>query len=66
MTPALVLHHDDPPCTARLDEDGTCPACGFVPDTQSTCLRYYCPACDCLLRNLACPQCGQTFSRPAD
>ena len=32
----MVLHHNDPPCTARL-ENGFCPECKFVPDMQNTC-----------------------------
>ena len=36
-----VLHHDDPPCTARLN-DGFCPKCKLRPDMQSTCLYLYC------------------------
>jgi len=59
----LVLHHDDPPCEARL-EDGRCPECRYVPDMQSTCFRFYCPKCDRLLKKLKCPGCGQSFERP--
>jgi len=59
-----VLHHDDPPCTAKL-ENGYCPKCKFVPDMQSICFYYYCPDCRVELNNksMECPQCHQTFSR---
>ena len=61
----LVLHHDDPPCTARLEESGRCPECHFHPDMQSTCFYFYCPSCDVLLpKDLKCLKCGQTFKRP--
>ena len=59
----MVLHHDDPPCAARLN-NGYCTECKFVPDMQSTCLYFYCPSCDCHLKNLKCPRCGQTFEKP--
>lgn len=35
----MILCHDDPPCEEPLDQNGMCPMCGFVPDTQSTCYR---------------------------
>ncbi len=60
----LVLHHDDPPCQARLDENGYCRECGLTPDMQSTCFHFYCPSCDRPLKKLRCPACGQTFERP--
>jgi len=61
----LVLHHDDPPCAERLDKDGSCPTCRFIPDMQSTALLLYCPACDVpLKKGLKCPRCGQTFKSP--
>ena len=60
----MVLHHDDPPCTTRLDEDGICPKCTLCPDMQSTCLYSYCPSCDIRLENLRCAKCGKTFERP--
>jgi len=65
MTKAkLVLHHDDPPCEARLCR-GHCPACDLTPDMQSTCLYLYCPTCDVSLEEgMKCPKCGQTFERP--
>ncbi len=59
----LVLHHDDPPCAARLD-NGFCHECNFTPDMQSTCFYFYCPICDVPLKKMACPKCGQTFKRP--
>ncbi|MDO8743248.1 MAG: hypothetical protein Q7J30_01660 [Candidatus Azambacteria bacterium] len=55
-----VLHHDDPPCSARLD-NGFCHGCNLTPDMQSTCFYLYCPSCDCRLENLKCPNCKQTF-----
>lgn len=65
MKAKLVLHHDDPPCHKRLDEKAHCDACNVTPDTQSTALYQYCPACDVLLRDMKCPLCEQTFE-PAD
>ena len=59
----LVLHHDDPPCEARLKE-GYCPECRLRPDMQSTCLWPYCPSCKIPLRKLRCPGCGQDFENP--
>ena len=59
----LVLHHDDPPCEARLKE-GYCPECRLRPDMQSTCLWPYCPSCKVPLRKLRCPGCGQDFENP--
>ncbi len=61
--PKKVLHHDDPPCTARLD-DGFCQTCKFRPDMQSTCLYLYCPSCDKRLKKLKCPKCGKVFKHP--
>lgn len=61
--PNMVLHHDDPPCTARL-KDGFCPGCKLKPDTQSTCIYLYCPACASPLKDLKCPYCEQTFKAP--
>ncbi len=63
MKAKTVLHHDDPPCTARLD-NGFCRECGLTPDTQSICFYFYCPSCDCPLANLKCPKCKRTFKRP--
>jgi len=60
----MVKHHDDPPCTARLDERGDCPKCNLHPDTQSTCFYFYCPTCNIPLKNLKCSQCKKTFERP--
>ncbi len=59
----MILHHDDPPCTARLN-DGFCPECRVVPDMQSTCFLYYCPVCDIQVTNdMKCTKCGETFKR---
>ncbi len=63
MKAKMVLHHDDPPCTARLS-NGFCIACGFPPDMQSICFYFYCPTCDVPLKNLKCPTCDQIFERP--
>lgn len=63
----LVLHHDDPPCYARLDEKAFCPVCKQKPDTQSTCFHYYCPLCNVFLnKEMKCPQCKQSFEKQAD
>lgn len=59
----MVLHHDDPPCRARL-YNGFCYECNLVPDMQSTCFLFFCPSCDCHLKNFKCPKCGQIFERP--
>ena len=59
----FVLHHDDPPCTARLN-DGFCQKCHLRPDMQSTCLYLYCPSCNRRLKKLKCPKCGQAFKHP--
>lgn len=59
-----VYHHNDPPCNARLDEDGHCPSCRLSPDTQSVVLRHYCPECDVLLNVEECPKCGVAYSLP--
>ena len=56
----LVLHHDDSSCTARL-ENGFCPKCNLRPDMQSTCIYYYCPACDLPLVGNVCPNCRNTY-----
>ncbi|HXV27145.1 MAG TPA: hypothetical protein VD862_03950 [Candidatus Paceibacterota bacterium] len=58
--PELVLHHDDSPCSARLNS-GFCPECGYVPDMQSTCFYFYCTSCHVPLDKLTCPQCGQAY-----
>ena len=61
----LVLHHDDPPCTARLEDNGYCRKCRLHPDMQSTCFYFYCPTCNVRLRkDMKCPQCGQAHERP--
>ncbi|MDO8571687.1 MAG: hypothetical protein Q7R79_03330, partial [bacterium] len=51
MEAKMILHHDDPPCTARL-HNGFCRECNFIPDMQSTCFYFYCPTCDIPLKNL--------------
>ncbi|OGF28215.1 hypothetical protein A2303_00245 [Candidatus Falkowbacteria bacterium RIFOXYB2_FULL_47_14] len=56
-----VLHHDDPPCTARLSPCGHCRKCGITPDMQSTCIYMYCPACDVPLENKQCPKCKTNY-----
>lgn len=61
----MVLHHDDPPCDARLVGNGFCLECELFPDMQSTCLIAYCPSCDCPLKNMKCPKCNQTFVMPS-
>jgi len=62
MNAKWVLHHDDPPCNARLRSyDCFCPGCEIIPDMQSTCFRFYCPMCDIQLReDMRCPRCEQT------
>ncbi len=61
LSPAkLVLHHDDPPCEARL-VDGRCLKCDLIPDMQSTSLYRYCPDCDVPLKNMQCPKCRNIF-----
>jgi len=55
-----VMHHDDPPCYARL-KNGYCPECRFTPDMQSLALYTYCVACDKPLNNMTCPTCGRHF-----
>lgn len=59
--PKMVLHHNDPPCIARLT-NGFCAECNLVPDTQSTCLWPYCPNCDRPLKKMKCPKCRQIFN----
>jgi hypothetical protein len=58
-----VLHHDDPPCAARL-RNRRCPVCNITPDMQSTQLWPYCPNCDIPLTALSCTACKQTFRKP--
>ena len=62
--PKTVLHHDDPPCTARL-KNGFCHECSLTPDMQSTCLYYYCPSCNIPLNSLMCPRCKKEFKNPS-
>ncbi len=59
-----VLHHDDPPCNERLDSSNYCLACRLYPDTQSVCIYFYCPKCDCKLKKMKCPQCKKVFVNP--
>lgn len=58
------LHHDDPPCSEPLEDDGSCASCGLHPDTQSTSLHLYCPDCYAHLVGTVCPTCGQAFLSP--
>ncbi len=59
----MVLHHDDPPCEAKL-VNGHCPECGIHPDMQSTAIWYYCPDCGVpLKKGMRCPKCGGEFSK---
>ncbi len=60
----MVLHHDDPPCEAKLFH-GYCQECNITPDTQSTALYPYCTKCDCKLADLKCPQCNKVFLNPS-
>jgi hypothetical protein len=60
----MFLHHADPPCTTRLNH-GFCSECNLVPDMQSTCFYFYCPSCDCQLKNMKCPKCKLSFKRPS-
>lgn len=70
----MVLCHDDPPCSAPLakkDSGRYCKKCGLYPDTQSVCLRAYCPDCDCPLQTdhrqrLHCPRCGKIAVKESD
>jgi hypothetical protein len=62
MKAEMVLHHDDPPCDARL-VDGYCPPCGFTPDMQSTAFHYYCPTCHTPLKKMKCRVCKKTFEK---
>jgi hypothetical protein len=62
-----VFFHDDgvdpngePSCGERL-VGGYCNKCGFVPDTQSLALEYYCPICDIRLTEDRCLECGNSF-----
>jgi len=61
MEAKLVMHHDDPPCEARLDSNYCCPECGFPPDMRCMALYFYCPTCDMKLKDMKCPICKQTF-----
>jgi len=61
----MVLHHDDPPCTARLDENGYCPKCNLTPDIQNTRLYPYCPTCNLSLKEMKCPNCKWMFRNPS-
>ena len=65
MKAKLVLHHDDPPCTARLDANGNCPECGVHPYMQSTAFHYYCTICRVPLKNMTCIVCRTAFEKPA-
>ena len=63
MRAKWVLHHDDPPCTARL-EGRYCPECRVVANMQSTELYCYCPDCDFELKKMKCPVCKHKFEKP--
>ncbi|MFH1667693.1 MAG: hypothetical protein ABH884_01545 [Candidatus Komeilibacteria bacterium] len=56
-----VFYHDDPPCNARLEDDGTCKHCKVHPDTQSKCIYYHCPKCGVRLIKMRCPECQRVF-----
>jgi predicted RNA-binding Zn-ribbon protein involved in translation (DUF1610 family) len=58
------LHHDDPPCSEPLDDNGRCAACKLHPDMQSTGLHLYCPDCHVHLNGTVCPTCRQAFLNP--
>lgn len=60
----LVSHHDDPPCTERLEPSGLCGKCGYHPDMQSLALWYYCPTCDVPLASLSCKLCKTQYDKP--
>ncbi|HXK36931.1 MAG TPA: hypothetical protein VJ553_05100 [Candidatus Paceibacterota bacterium] len=62
----MVLHHDDPPCGARLEPTGRCGLCNLFPDMQSTALWPYCPACDVPLKGMRCPECRHAFEKPSE
>ena len=62
MKAEIVLHHDDPPCNARL-KNGFCPECKLRPDMQSLCFYFYCPSCNIRLDKMKCPNCKETFER---
>lgn len=60
-----VMHHDDPPCNARLGLDGFCSHCHIIPDMQSLQLWAYCPDCDIPLGSeFKCSKCGKMFANP--
>lgn len=63
-TAKKILYHDDPPCQARLDENGDCPDCKTHPDMQSLAIWHYCPTCDLPLKKLCCPKCKKAFEKP--
>ncbi len=59
-----ILHHDDPPCEARLFKC-FCVECNVHPDMQSRRLYLYCPDCDVPLGSgLQCPECSEYFKKP--
>lgn len=66
----FVLCHDDGPCADGKKHtpliEGHCPACGFTPDMQSTCLDFYCPRDGSRLIKGVCPTCNQTFDTELD
>ncbi len=63
LKPMYVLHHDDPPCQARL-RAGSCPVCNLHPDTQNTAFWPYCPLCEIpLSKTLRCPACKKQYEK---
>jgi hypothetical protein len=60
MKAKLELHHDDYPCTNKLDGN-FCHECQLTPDMQSTCFYYYCPKCNVKLKHMEYPLCNETF-----
>lgn len=61
MKAKLILHHDDPPCYAKLRADGFCEFCNLHPDMQSTCFHPYCPICNVELQKMKCPVCKKKY-----
>lgn len=66
MEAKLVLHHNIESCQKRLDDTGYCPECMYSPVMESAILYYYCPTHDVKLKNMVCPVCEETFSKPTN